>query len=159
VTNRSPEKAQAVAAGCGGEAGPWEKLDDVLARADIVLSTTGAPQPIMSRGRYQRAAARRSVGPGGVLDIAGPGRFAPRIHDGDQTFLFNIDDLQSIREATLARRRQHVAPAEAIVEEETRRFLKDWARRSNGPVIDRLTGEFEAKRREVVRNLLARLNG
>ena len=42
VTNRSPERARAVAQGCAGEAVPWEKLDEVLARADIVLSTTGA---------------------------------------------------------------------------------------------------------------------
>src|SRR5205085_6460532 len=42
VTNRSPERAEAVAAGCGGRAVPWAKLDDVLAEADIVLSTTGA---------------------------------------------------------------------------------------------------------------------
>jgi glutamyl-tRNA reductase len=45
------------------------------------------------------------------------------------------------------------------VEQEAQRFLRDWARRRNGPVIDRLTKEFEAKRKEVVDNLLARLNG
>ena len=49
VTNRSPEKAAAVARGCGGEPVPWERLDDALTRADIVLSTTGAPEP--RRGR------------------------------------------------------------------------------------------------------------
>src|SRR5258708_3244837 len=47
VTNRSPEKAAEVAAGCGGEPIPWAKLGDALARADIVLSTTGAPEPIV----------------------------------------------------------------------------------------------------------------
>src|SRR5205807_1775833 len=44
VTNRSPGRAHAVAAACGGAAVPWEKLDDSLAQADIVLSTTGAPE-------------------------------------------------------------------------------------------------------------------
>src|SRR5205085_3115825 len=42
VTNRTPEKAAAVAQGCGGQAVPWERLDEALAQADIVLSTTGA---------------------------------------------------------------------------------------------------------------------
>ena len=55
MTNRSPEKARQVAAGCGGEAVPWERLDDALARADIVLSTTGAPEPIMTRRALPRA--------------------------------------------------------------------------------------------------------
>jgi glutamyl-tRNA reductase len=159
VTNRSPEKALTVAQGCGGEVVPWEKLDDVLARADIVLSTTGAPEPIVTRERYARIAARRKRGRVVILDIAVPRDFDPRIHDGDTTCLFNIDDLQSIREATLAQRRQHVLPAEHIVEQETQRFLKDWARRRNGPVIERLTREMEQKRQEIVKNLLGRLNG
>jgi glutamyl-tRNA reductase len=159
VTNRSPEKALAVAKGCGGEALPWEKLDDLLARADIVLSTTGAPEPIVTRERYERIAARRTGGTLVILDIAVPRDFDPRIHDGDRTCLFNIDDLKRIREATLADRLRHVEPAEAIVNQETKAFLKDWVRRRNGPVIARLTQDFEAKRREIVGELLGRLNG
>ncbi len=163
VTNRSPDRALQVARGCGGEAVPWEKLDDVLARADIVLSTTGAPEPIVTWERYQRIAERRSQGRENgrvvILDIAVPRDFDPRIHDGDQTCLFNIDDLGKIREATLARRRQHVASAEAIVEQEVQRFYKDWARRRNGPIIERLTRDFEQKRQEITRTLFGRLNG
>jgi glutamyl-tRNA reductase len=159
VTNRSPEKALAVAKGCGGEAMPWEKLDDLLARADIVLSTTGAPEPIVTRERYQQIDAWRSGGPLVILDIAVPRDFDPRIHDGDRTCLFNIDDLKRIREATLADRLKHVEPAEAIVNQETKAFLKDWARRRHGPVIARLTQDFESKRREIVSELLGKLNG
>jgi glutamyl-tRNA reductase len=159
VTNRSPEKAQSVARGCGGEAMAWEQLDDLLARADIVLSTTGAPEPIVTRQRYERIAAARTGGPLVVLDIAVPRDFDPRIHDGDRTCLFNIDDLKRIREATLSDRLRHVEPAEAIVNHETKTFLKDWARRRNGPVIARLTQDFESKRREIVRELLGKLNG
>ena len=159
VTNRSPEKARAVAAGCGGEAVAWERLDEVLALADIVLSTTGAPEPVVSLERYRKAVARRAGGTAVILDIAVPRDFDPRIHDGDRTCLFNIDDLQRIREATLAARREHVAPAEAIVEQEAERFLKDWARRRNAPVIARLTQEFEAKRKAILEQLFSRLNG
>jgi glutamyl-tRNA reductase len=159
VTNRSPEKAGAVAAGCGGEPAPWDKLDELLARVDIVLSTTGASEPIVTLERYQRLAAFRTGGPLVILDIAVPRDFDPRIHDGDRTCLFNIDDLKRIREATLADRLKHVAPAEAIVEHEAKAFLSDWARRRNGPVIARLTRDLEAKRQAVVKNLLARLNG
>jgi glutamyl-tRNA reductase len=159
VTNRSPEKAAAVAAGCGGEALPWEKLDDLLACADIVLSTTGAPEPVVTQARYKAIRARRTGGPLVILDIAVPRDFDPGIHDGDQTFLFNIDDLQRIREATLADRVKHVGPAGAIVEQEVRRFLADWSRRRNGPLIARLTQDFEAKRQEVLRELFAHLNG
>ncbi len=159
VTNRSPDKAMTVARGCGGEAKPWEELDDLLTGADIVLSTTGAPEPIVTRERFEHIANRRTGGPLVILDIAVPRDFDPRIHDGDRTCLFNIDDLKRIREATLADRLKHVEPAEAIVHEETKTFLKDWARRRNGPLIARLTQDSDAKRREIVRQLLGRLNG
>ncbi len=159
VTNRSPAKAVEVAAGCGGEPVPWEKLDDVLARADIVLSTTGAPEPIVTRQRFAGVLARRTGGPMVILDIAVPRDFDPAIHDGDRVCLFNIDDLQRIREQTLADRLKHVGPAEAIVEQEARRFVGEWARRRHGPVIAQLTEDFDRKRRAVLAQLLGKLNG
>jgi glutamyl-tRNA reductase len=159
VTNRSPEKAQAVAAGCGGEAMPWEQLDEALVHADIVLSTTGAPEPIVTLERYEKIAARRNRGPVVILDIAVPRDFDPRIHDGDRTCLFNIDDLKRIREQTLRERQKEIAPAEEIVGQETQKFLKAWARRKHGPVIARLNEEVEAKRQAILRQLMNRLNG
>jgi len=159
VTNRSPEKAATVAAGCGGQAVPWEGLDDALVRADIVLSTTGAPDVIVTAERWEKILARRSKGTVVILDIAVPRDFDPRIHDGDQTCLFNIDDLKRIREQTLQERGKHIAPAEAIVEQEVGRFVKDWQRRRHGPVIARLTREFEARRAAEMQALTHRYNG
>ena len=159
VTNRSPEKAQAVAQGCAGQAVPWEQLDDALAQADIVLSTTGAPEPIMPRRRFDAILARRAGGTMVILDIAVPRDFDPRIHDGDRACLFNIDDLQRIRTQTLSERHKHIAPAEAIVENEVKRFQADWQRRKHGPIIAKLTREFEERRAAIVRQLLIKLNG
>jgi glutamyl-tRNA reductase len=159
VTNRSPERAEAVAAGCGGQAVAWERLDEVLAQADIVLSTTGAPEPIMTRRRFAGVLARRAGGPMVILDIAVPRDFDPAIHDGDQVCLFNIDDLQRIREQTLADRLRHVGPAEAIVEQEAARFAGEWTRRKVGPVIAQLTEDFDRKRQVVLNQLLSKLNG
>ncbi len=159
VANRSPDKAEEVARGCGGAAVPWEQLDEVLARADIVLSTTGAPEPIMTLERYQKVRARRQDGPVVILDIAVPRDFDPRIHDGDQTCLFNIDDLRRICDRTLQDRLKHVPAVEAIVGEESASFLGDWNRRQHGPVIARLNREFAAKRQAIVEQLLRRLNG
>jgi glutamyl-tRNA reductase len=159
VTNRSPEKAAAVAHGCGGQTVAWAELDHALAGADIILSTTGAAEPIVTRERYETCRARHGGGTVVILDIAVPRDFDPRIHDGERTCLFNIDDLTRIREQTLMDRLRHVAPAEAIVEQEERRFLSEWSRRRNGPVIARLTQDFEAKRRAILAQLLQRLNG
>jgi len=159
VTNRSPEKAEAIARAWQGEAVPWDRLDDALVRADIILSTTAAPEPVVSLERFERVRDQRAGRPLVILDIAVPRDFDPRIHDGEQTFLFNIDDLKRIREQTLQDRLKHVAPAEAIVEHETRKFINDWARRRNGPLIARLTEDLETKRRLVLQGLLDYFNG
>lgn len=159
VTNRSPDKAREVAQGCGGEAAPWEKLDDALVEADIVLSTTGAPEPIVPRRRFDDVLARRSNRTMVILDIAVPRDFDPRIHDGDRACLFNIDDLQRIREQTLLERHKHIAPAEEIIEQEATRFEKDWMRRRHGKFIAQLTQELQARCQVVVEGLMRDLNG
>src|SRR5262249_52974302 len=159
VANRSPERAHEVAAECDGKAVAWEYLDDALVQADIVLSATGAPEPVVTRWTYTDVRHRKAGRTTAILDIAVPRDFAPAIHDGETTFVFNIDDLKNVREQTLARRRAHAERAEQIVEEECRRFIDDWGRRKNGQVIALLTQEFEARRREVLEPLLSRLNG
>jgi glutamyl-tRNA reductase len=114
----------------------------------------------MPRRRWDKILAARSGSrPIVVLDIAVPRDFDPRIHDGDRTFLFNIDDLEHIRQQTLRDRVKHVGPAEAIVEQEQQRFLSGWAHKRNGPIIAQLTKDLEAKRLEIVSQLLAKLNG
>jgi glutamyl-tRNA reductase len=159
VTNRSPEKAAQLAEWCAGQAVPWAQLDEALAKADIILSTTGAAEPVVTRDRWKRATAKRTGGTQVILDIAVPRDFDPAIHDGDRTCLFNIDDLYRIREQTLEERRKAVAPAERVVEEETQKFLKEWSRRRRGALIGRLTQDCDAKRQAVVEPLLRRLNG
>jgi glutamyl-tRNA reductase len=159
VTNRSPDRAQTVAEECGGQPILWEHLDDALAAADIVLSTTGAPEPIMTKSRFEAILARRSRGTMVILDIAVPRDFDPLIHDGDRACLFNVDDLKRIQEETIKLRQQHLRPAESIVAQEVKRFLSDFRRRKHGPIIAQLTQEFESQRKKILAELFAKLNG
>ena len=111
------------------------------------------------RRRFDAILARRSWRHHGDADIAVPRDFDPRIHDGDRVCLFNVDDLKRIQEQTLKQRQQHIRPAEKIVEQEVTRFLSDWRRRKNGPIIAQLTQEFEAQRKAILSELLSKLNG
>jgi glutamyl-tRNA reductase len=159
VTNRSPDKAHTIANECGGKAIPFEQLDDALVDADIVLSTTGAPEPIMTRRRFDAVLARRTRGTMVILDIAVPRDFDPRIHDGDRACLFNVDDLKRIQEQTIKERQAHIKPAESIIEHEVKRFVNDWRRRKHGPIIAQLTQYGDAQRKAVAAELFAKLNG
>jgi glutamyl-tRNA reductase len=160
VTNRSPEKAAALAAEFGGTALPWEQLDDGLAGADIVVSTTGAEDYIVPRRRFkEKVRPRRGRRKLVVFDLAVPRDFDPAIDDGDRVTVFNVDDLNRVRDQQLAERRRHVGPAEAVVAEEVAAFLTDWNRRKDGPVIGALTEEVSRIREEVLGPLLGKLNG
>ena len=113
----------------------------------------------MTRERYDRVIAKRTTGTQVILDIAVPRDFERSVGEVEGTFLFNIDDLQKVIEESAARRRKHIAPAERIVEEETRKFAEDWSRRKNGPLIQRLKQECDDKREAILTPLLGRLNG
>ncbi len=160
VTNRSPEKATAVAQDCSGRVIAWENLDDALAQADIVLSTTGAPEPIISRRRFDERVRRRRAGRTLIIfDMAVPRDFDPRIHDGDTVSIFNVDDLARVADERMAERRRHLPAAEAIVEGEVTRFVAEWNKRANGPVIGQLTAEVDRQRDAILSPLLTKLNG
>jgi glutamyl-tRNA reductase len=160
VTSRTAERAAEVAAACGGRAVPWDQLDDALVRADIVLSATASPSPVVTRRRFdEKVRGKRGGRKLVIFDMAAPRNFDPRIHDGDRVSLFNVDDLNAVREEQLAERRRHVGPAEAVVDAEVARFVLDWNRRQDGPVIGRLTAEVDKAREAVVGPLLEKLNG
>lgn len=159
VVNRSPGKATEVAAECGGRVVPWAELDKALVTADIALSTTGADEPIMTRERFSGRIQPKRTGTLVVLDIAVPRDFDPSIHDGDRVCIFNIDDLLKVRETTLTERRRYLEPAEMIVAQEVMKFIEDWNRRKNGPVIQQLKSETDKLREAVIGPLLAKMNG
>ncbi len=160
VTNRSAEKARQVAAECGGEPLPFEQLDDALVRADIILSTTGAVEPIVTRERFERLLPRRAGRPAAIIDIAVPRDFDPRIAELDGVdVLVNVDDLQQVRERVLKGRLQHAPAAEAIIAAECDRFLQEWSRRRTGPAIARLSREWDEIRRLIQAQCFSRLNG
>lgn len=160
VTNRSADKAAAVASECGGAVVPWQQLDDALVRADIVLSTTGAPEPIVSARRFDEKVRRARAGRRLVIfDMAVPRDFDPSIHDGDTVSVFNVDDLAREADRCLGERKKHLPAAESIVEAEVRKFVADWNRRANGPVIGQLQSDADKLRESLLAPLLVKLNG
>jgi glutamyl-tRNA reductase len=160
ITNRSPAKAKEVACRCGGDPWAWDALDEAMARADIILSTTGAPQPIVSLERFTKVAYHRAGRPVAIIDIAVPRDFDPRISDLDEVdILVNVDDFQQIRDRVLAQRLKCVPVAEEIVAAELDKFQKEWARRWTAPTIARLHEGWNLIRQDVQQQCLGKLNG
>ena len=142
VTNRSPEKAEALAAEIDGIAQPWDDLERLLVDADVVISSTGARQPILTRALFKRVTKARRWRQLVVIDIAVPRDAEPQISDFDGVYVFDIDDLEKVVAANLAERAKAAEHAGRIVEHEASQF-EHWMR-SQGvvPTIRALRERF-----------------
>lgn len=157
VANRTREHAAALARAHGGEAVPFAELEEALAASDIVITSTGARKPVLTREAVRRAAKRRRGKPLLIIDIAVPRDVDPAVHELDGVFLYNIDDLRAVAEANAAERRLHLPRAEAIVAEEAAKFARWLRRRAADPVIRALREKFKATADREVERLLRRL--
>jgi len=157
ITSRTYAHAEALAAEAGGVAVPWEGMLHELSAADIVVTATGSPRPIITRAQLEAAQAHRRGSPLFIIDVAVPRDVEASVGDIEQVFLYNIDDLQSIVQENLSRRAAEVERAESIVNEEVARFMA-W-RRSRGavPTVVALRQRFETIRKSELQRLDGKL--
>jgi len=157
VINRSLPRAEELAAKWQGRAAPWERLAEELIRADVVISTTGATEPIVTLPSFKRVEAARYQRPLFVLDLAIPRDFEPAIGDRLGVYLYSIDDLQSACQKNRQQRDRELPGAVHIVEEETSRFMVDLHHRATAPIIKRLKEGWRQPKEEELRRLFNKL--
>jgi glutamyl-tRNA reductase len=133
VSNRTFDRAQALAAEFGGRAIQFEDCLAAMAEADIVVSSTGCPQVILNRADVARVMAARPGRALVLIDIAVPRDIAADVQQLDNVFLYDVDDLEGIvrentkcREQELARCRSIIAGhAGEVVQRLTRRTVAE----------------------------------
>lgn len=122
VANRTHSRAIELAARYNGLAVPFEGIFSKLAEVDIVISSTGAPEPVIHARDMAGVMKKRRNRPMFFIDIAVPRDIDPDVNSLDNIYLYDIDDLKEVVEENLAQRRGEAVKALAIVEEETRLF-------------------------------------
>lgn len=159
VVSRTFDAADSLAQTLGGRAVAWSDLGRALTAADIVVSATGAADPILTRAQLREAMRPRRGRPLFIMDIAVPRDVEPDAADIDQLFLYNIDDLQAIVQENMVRRGDQVESGERIVSEEVARFA-EWAQsREVVPTVVALRRRFESIRQAEIARLGPRLAG
>ncbi len=123
VANRTYEKALEMAERFHGQAIHFDKLYDTADKADIVITSTGAPHAIFRREHGERFLARRKNRPMFFIDIAVPRDVDPAMNDLDGIFVYDIDDLQQVAAAHVADRKKEASRADSIIETEVERFV------------------------------------
>ncbi|MGD8237343.1 MAG: glutamyl-tRNA reductase [Armatimonadota bacterium] len=127
VSNRTHERAEALAAAYGGDAIRFDGFSVRLPDADIVICSTAAPHPIVQPEVVAAAMRERKGAPLFFIDIAVPRDVDAAVAQLDSVFLYDIDDLQGVVAENLAARQAEVDRAEEIVRRDAEGFLK-WIR-------------------------------
>ncbi|HEU4384601.1 MAG TPA: glutamyl-tRNA reductase [Anaeromyxobacteraceae bacterium] len=159
VTNRSAERGQALAEQVGGQAEPWERLVSLLALADVVLVSTGAPSYVLTRdlaGQVMKLRRGRSIC---FIDVAVPRNVDPACADLANVYAYDIDDLQKVVHQTRQMRAEEAIRAEVIVEAEVGAFAREREARAALPVLASLRRRAEAIARTEVERTLAHVGG
>ncbi|EGR4330006.1 glutamyl-tRNA reductase [Vibrio cholerae] len=127
VANRTRERALSLAQQFGADVIALNEIPDYLAQADIVISSTASPLPIIGKGMVESALKARRHQPMLLVDIAVPRDIEPQVGKLNDAYLYSVDDLQSIVDSNIEQRKVEAIQAEAIVSEESATFMS-WMR-------------------------------
>jgi len=135
VSNRSYDKAEALAAELGGRAVPFADWSGEFGKVDIVISSTAAPHYVLDRAKLEPLMKLRRNRPLLLIDIAVPRDVEPEVNLMPNVYLYNIDDLQAIAEQSLKQRKEEIARCEEIIREKAAALLGHrGAPQKSGPV-------------------------
>jgi glutamyl-tRNA reductase len=121
---------------------PYDDWIDQLAAVDIVIASTSSREPILTAKQFQPIPARRKYRPLLLIDLAVPRDIDPAVGKSDQTFVYNIDDLQSVVELTIAHRREAVNECHNIIEQNVQEFVGKHFGDDIGPLVAALQNHF-----------------
>jgi glutamyl-tRNA reductase len=124
VSNRSLERAEALATELGGKAVSFENWESEFAAIDIIISSTSAPHYVLDRKRLEPLQKLRQHRPLLLVDIAVPRDIEPEVNFLEDVYLYNIDDLQSIADDYLRLRQDEIAKCDAIVKAKSKELME-----------------------------------
>lgn len=127
IANRTRERARVLAQEVNAEVITLPEIDSRLAEADIVISSTASPLPIIGKGMVERALKARRNRPMLLVDIAVPRDIEADVEKLSNVYLYTVDDLEAIIEHNLAQRQVAAQQAESIVVQESGHFM-EWLR-------------------------------
>jgi len=146
IANRTLSRAQALAAEIKGYAADLSALDKELAEADIVVSCTASPIPIITKQAAAAAVRARRHRPIFMVDLAVPRDIEPGVAELADVYLFSIDDLQQLVDENRQQRELAAGGARLLLEEEVARFLAESRAHDAGPAIRAMRRQAEAIR-------------
>ncbi|MDX1764070.1 MAG: glutamyl-tRNA reductase [bacterium] len=159
VTNRTYSRAVELAEEYSGSAIRFEDFTDSLIRTDIIISSTGASNYILSHKQVKEVLHERRNKPMFLIDIAVPRDLDPEINKLRNVYLYDIDDLQAVVNTNIQERQKEAEKADEIVLQEVEAFSRWMSSLDVTPMIVLLRERLEQIRQEELKRTLPRLNG
>lgn len=125
ILNRTVSKAVDLATLLNGVGLPLENLQDELGKADIVIASASVEEPLVTKKLVNEIMKIRHERPLYFIDIAVPRNIDPSVHEIDNVYVYNIDDLKSLVDENIKKRSAAIGEAEAIVNK-TARESYEW---------------------------------
>ncbi len=158
VANRDVERARNLASKFGGYAVPLSELEGTLPEADILITSTAAPEAIITANMVKAAMKTRKHKPVFAVDIAVPRDIEPEVAKVRDVFLYTIDDLQKVIQEGQTSRQAAAVDANRILDDEIRRYLSIERAKKASPLIVALREQGETIRDGVLREAQRRLD-
>jgi glutamyl-tRNA reductase len=124
IVNRSRDKAEELAAELGATALTLDQLQEALPRADILISSTASPDPVIMKADIKAALRQRRHRPMFLVDIAVPRDIDPEISKVKDVYLYTIDDLQQVVDENMEQRNAAAQSASGDVDEAVSGFMR-----------------------------------
>ncbi len=157
VVNRSPERGAALAQRVGADAMGFDRLDEALAAADVVVASTGSGEPVITVEAIERARAGVDR-PLLVVDIAVPRDVEPGVADLDGVTVFDLDDLRDWADRGRAQRAKEADMVRRIVAEEVENFNVEQTARQAAPLVASMRQAADAVRAAELERFSSRLS-
>ncbi len=150
VANRTVARAHELAAQFGGFAIGLTEIAAHLHEADIVISSTASPVPVLGKGTVESALKARRHKPMFMVDIAVPRDIEPEVRELDDVYLYTVDDLEEVIQENLRSRQQAAEQAGEIIEQRAEEFMA-WLRSLDAvALIQSYRGQAEAIKQETL---------
>ena len=157
IANRNLDRAKNLAHEYGGYALPLSELPGSLQEADILISSTASPEPVIGVEEMKAAVKARKSKPMFVCDIAVPRDIHPDVAKLNNVFLYSVDDLDRVVLEGQGNREAAVTDANRILDDEINRYLSVQRARQTVPTINALRDHADSLRDEVLAQAMRRL--
>ncbi len=155
VVNRTWDTALKISEKFNAKAIPWDDLHTAIEKSDIVITSTGSKDKIITKSLMNEVMVKRSKRPMAIIDIAVPRDVDDGVKEIEGVSLFNIDDLDGVIKENLRKRGDQAKSSDKIIEEESEKFMRWMESLDLVPTIVSLRDKFKRIGKEELKKTIS----